>query len=245
MQDSSVSALRLTWPKAVLGALLLGGSVAAHSEVEISANVTLASDYSFRGVSQTGRDPAIQGGFDVAWDNGLYIGTWSSNVKFGVTSQELDLYIGYAGEINDDVGYDVSYIRYEYPGAGSELDYNELAASISWGDFTFGLGYSNEYFNLDSVSWWYPNVAYALSLPNDASLEFYVGWSLVDDNSAGDWVGSFGEEEVLDWSVTYTIPVGGIDLGLAVVGTDVSKSDCFGGSKDCTTRAIVSLSKSL
>jgi uncharacterized protein (TIGR02001 family) len=245
MNDKLASALSFVWPKALVGALALGASVAAHSEVEISANVTLASDYSFRGVSQTTRDPAIQGGFDVAWDNGLYIGTWSSNVNFGITSQELDAYIGYAGQITDDVGFDVSYIRYEYPGARSELSYNELAASVSWGDFTFGLGYSNEYFNLDSVSWWYPNVAYALSLPYDASLEFYVGWSLVDDNSAGDWVDAFGDEEVLDWSVTYTIPFRGIDLGLAVVGTDVSKSDCFGGSKDCSTRAIVSLSKSL
>ncbi len=69
--------------------------------------------------------------------------------------------------------------------------------------------------------------------------------SIVDDNSAGDWVGSFGDEEVIDWSITYTIPVSGIDIGLAVVGTDVSKSDCLGGSKDCSTRAIVSLSKSL
>lgn len=245
MNNRLASALTSAWPKALIGALLLGSSVAANADPEISGNVTLASDYSFRGVSQTGRDPAIQGGFDVAWDSGFYVGTWSSNVKFGITSQELDLYLGYAGQINDDVSYDVSYIRFEYPGAGSELDYNELAASVSFGAFTLGLGYSNEYFNLDNVSWFYPNIGYSLSLPQDSALDFYVGVSIVDDNSAGDWVGSFGEEEVVDWSITYTIPVGGVDLGLAVVGTDVSKSDCFGGSKDCSTRAVVSLSKSL
>jgi uncharacterized protein (TIGR02001 family) len=245
MNNRPASALNTAWPKALVGALLLGSSVAAHAEAEVSANVTLASDYSFRGVSQTGRDPAIQGGFDVAWDNGFYIGTWSSNVKFGVTSQEIDLYLGYAGQFNEDVGYDIGYIRYEYPGAGSDLDYNELAASISWGDFSFGLGYSDEYFALDNVSWIYPNVGYSLGLPMDASLDFYVGISIVDDNSSDDWVSAFGEEEVIDWSVSYTIPLAGVDVGLAVVGTDVSKSDCFGGSKDCSTRAIVSLSKSL
>lgn len=240
MNNESASALT----SALAGVLLLGGMGSAHA-VETSANVTLASDYSFRGVSQTTRDPAIQGGFDLAWDSGLYVGTWSSNVSFGTTSQELDLYVGYGGEINDDVSFDVNYVRFEYPGDGANLDYNEIGGSVSFQDFTFGLGYSNEYFALDDVDWLYPNVGYSLALPSDASLDFHLGMSIVDDNSAGDWVGSFGDEEVIDWSITYTIPVSGIDIGLAVVGTDVSKSDCFGGSKDCSTRAIVSLSKSL
>src|SRR5690606_34640531 len=118
-------------------------------------NVTLASDYSFRGVSQTSRDPAIQGGFDVAWESGFYIGTWSSNVSFGITSQEWDLYFGYGGQINDKLSWDVNYVRFEYPSAGSELDYNELDASLSFANFTAGLGYSNEYFALDEVTWFY------------------------------------------------------------------------------------------
>lgn len=226
------------------GALMLGSAISAQA-AEVSANVTIASDYSFRGVSQTDRDPAIQGGFDVAFDSGFYLGTWGSNVSFGVTSMEWDLYAGYAGQINEDVGYDFVYIRYEYPAAGSELDYNEVHAKLTWKDFTFGLGYSNEYFALDNVSWLYPYIEYSLGLPADASLDFKVAMSIVDDNSAGDWVGSFGEEEVLDWSVTYTVPVGGVDLGIGVVGTDVSKSDCFGGEKICETRAIVSISKSM
>lgn len=240
MNNKSASA----WTSALAGTLLLGGMGSAQA-VETSANVTLASDYSFRGVSQTTRDPAIQGGFDLAWDSGLYVGTWSSNVSFGTVSQELDIYIGYGGDINDDVSFDVNYVRFEYPGDGANLDYNEIGGSVSFQDFTFGLGYSNEYFALDDVNWFYPNIGYSLALPSDASLDFHVGMSVVDDNSAGDWVATFGDEEVLDWSITYTIPVNGIDIGLAVVGTDVSDSDCFGGSEDCSTRAIVSLSKSL
>lgn len=237
MNYASASALK----SALAGALLLGG-VGVAQGAEISGNVTLASDYSFRGVSQTSRDPAIQGGFDVAWANGLYVGTWSSNVSFGNTSQELDLYVGYGGQINDSISYDVNYVRFEYPSAGSELDYNEFGGSLSYGDTTVGLIYSNEYFALDSVSWFYPYVDYSIGMPANASLDFHVGMSVVDDNGAGDWVGTFGDEEVFDWSVTYTVPLRGVDVGIGVVGTDVDDDFC---DEECGVRPIVSLSKSL
>ncbi len=227
---------------AIAGSLLLGGVGAAHA-VEISGNVTLASDYSFRGVSQTDRDPAIQGGFDVAFDNGFYLGTWSSNVSFGTTSQELDLYGGYSGQINENLSFDVNYVRFEYPGDGSNLDYNEFGGSLSSAGFTVGVIYSDEYFALDDVSWIYPYVEYSLSLPNDASLDFHVGWSSVDDNSDDDWVSLFGDEDVIDYSVTYTVPIMGVDLGIGIVGTDADDSD--GCDKFCELRPILSLSKSL
>jgi len=38
-------------------------------DAELTANVALVSDYSFRGVSQSDEGPAIQGGFDVAHDS--------------------------------------------------------------------------------------------------------------------------------------------------------------------------------
>jgi uncharacterized protein (TIGR02001 family) len=224
--------------------MLLGSAVGTQA-AEVSANVTIASDYPFRGVSQTDRDPAIQGGFDVAFDSGFYIGTWASNVSFGITSMEWDLYLGYAGEINENVSYDLVYIRYEYPAAGSELDYNEIGASISFSDLTLGLMYSNEYFALDSVKWIYPYAEYSLGLPYDAALDFKVGLSIVDDNSAKDFEATFGDDQVLDWSVMYTVPLAGIDLSIGVVGTDISKKDCLGGDKACETRALVSISKSL
>ncbi|MFU8813992.1 MAG: TorF family putative porin [Pseudomonadales bacterium] len=224
-------------------ALMLSGTVAAQ-ELEVSANVTLASDYSLRGVSQTDRGPAIQGGFDVAFGSGFYVGTWASNVAFGITSMEWDLYLGYAGQITDDIGYDVSYFRFEYPEAG-ELDYNEFHASLAWRDFTFGLGYSPEYLALDSVTWWYPNVSYSLSLRNEWTLDVTLGYSILDDNSAQDWAALFGDDRVFDWSITYSVPVAGLDVGFGVVGTDIKKRDCFGGDKACQTRAVVSLSKAL
>ena len=46
-----------------------------------TANVALTTNYMFRGISQTGNGPAIQGGFDYSYQPlGLYAGVWASNV---------------------------------------------------------------------------------------------------------------------------------------------------------------------
>ena len=61
----------------------------------LTANVSLASDYYFRGLTQTWGKPAIQGGFDFAHGSGFYAGVWGSNVsgkQFAGGSMELDLY---------------------------------------------------------------------------------------------------------------------------------------------------------
>jgi hypothetical protein len=46
----------------------------------ISGNITLTSDYIWRGVSQTTGDPALQGGVAYSHENGFYAGVWGSNV---------------------------------------------------------------------------------------------------------------------------------------------------------------------
>src|SRR5690606_3800728 len=103
---------------------------AAGAQAEVSANVTLATDYVFRGISQTDEKGAIQGGFDWAGETGLYAGIWASNVNFGGdASTEMDYYGGYAGETASGIGYDVGFIYYDYEGE-SELDYLELAFSL-------------------------------------------------------------------------------------------------------------------
>ena len=65
----------------VAAAVLASSAVANAGEIE--ANVALSTDYIFRGVTQTGNDPAISGGFDYSLDNGFYVGIWGSNVNFG------------------------------------------------------------------------------------------------------------------------------------------------------------------
>ena len=101
--------------KKLLRALVLTGLVAAPtlamaaekpvSPHSLSGNISLTSDYVFRGVSQTQNGPAIQGGIDYAHASGFYAGTWASNVDWvslgfkNNSSMEIDLYGGYKGSL--------------------------------------------------------------------------------------------------------------------------------------------------
>src|SRR5690606_5817813 len=50
------------------------------SNYTFSANVSLASQYRYRGIMQTNNKPAIQGGFDLVHSSGFYIGNWNSSI---------------------------------------------------------------------------------------------------------------------------------------------------------------------
>jgi len=62
---------------------------AAKGPWDISANVGAVSNYIWRGVTQTGDQAAVQGGFDVAHESGFYIGTWASNIDWDNGAQDV------------------------------------------------------------------------------------------------------------------------------------------------------------
>jgi uncharacterized protein (TIGR02001 family) len=118
--------------------VLLTGFIALPSFAGVSANVAFASDYIWRGMTQTGSDPALSGGFDFESESGFYAGIWGSNVSFSEgAGSELDTYFGYGFSLGE-VGVDVSYVDFGYPG-DSGLDFQEIGVALSYGDF--GVGY--------------------------------------------------------------------------------------------------------
>ena len=109
----------------------------------LSSNVTLISDYLYRGISQTGQKPALQGGFDYARASGFYAGVWGSNISWlsdaGVAenaSLELDTYVGFRSTFATDFSYDVGYLRYNYPGTyaagATKADTDEIYGLIGY-----------------------------------------------------------------------------------------------------------------
>ena len=209
-----------------LGALTMGlGSLqtaVAQSPHNFSANIGAVSNYLFRGVTQTQDKPAIQGGLDYEHISGFYAGTWISNVDFGsgyefeidlatdtfdVSSYsspgyELDLYLGYAAAINDDLSFDLSAIYYAYPD-GDDLDFAELGASGTWKWLTLGLAYTvyGQADKADGVKSgeavfiqgdWYYYAALDFALPYDFGLELRGGYYDFDYNDGGNDYGHWG-----------------------------------------------------
>lgn len=137
---------------------------ATTTQAEVSVNFSMVSDYVFRGISQSQKDPTIQGGFDWAHQSGFYLGTWASGVDFvdagpdDGADVEWDLYLGYGDNINDDWSWDVSYVQYLYPGtvSGVDYDYGETLVSLGYKEFLgLTLGYANDVFNSDETGIYY------------------------------------------------------------------------------------------
>ncbi|MDE0093665.1 MAG: TorF family putative porin [Gammaproteobacteria bacterium] len=217
-------------------------SLSSHAQ-EVSGNVTLTSDYSFRGWSQTTRDPAIQGGFDVELsDSGFAVGTWASTVNFGSdASLELDLYVSYSFD-SMMFPWSISMIKFEYPSEGEDLDYMEFSAQIDTpflddfsGSLSVGMNYSTEYLGAGGPAFFYPFAALELPIENFGSFGAQVGWSSVDEDHF------FGEdtESYLDYRISLTNTFSGLDLTFAFVGTDMEDV------KDAEPRILFELSKSL
>ncbi|WP_299980481.1 TorF family putative porin [uncultured Pseudoteredinibacter sp.] len=225
-------------------------SLAAFSSqaAEISANVALTSDYKFRGISQTDTSPAIQGGFDVNFENGVYVGTWGSNVDFA-NSLELDYYIGYSTDLNEDVSIDVGYLYYDYPGTPDVDDYAEVYGSVSFKDFTLGVNYSDDYY-LETGKLIYIYGGYEFALPEDFSVAIHYGFSDLDRSTQNAAPGenaflTGGADSYADYNITLNKSYGGVDFSLGYYDTDLNKAECFDNDSLCDGSFIFTIAKSL
>jgi len=203
-----------------MAAMLASSGLASAGDIE--ANVTLSTDYVFRGFSQTNEDPAISGGLDYGFEGGFYVGTWLSNVNFGEgsnTSTEIDLYAGYGFDVSENVALDFSYVYFVYPGETDSLNYSEFVASVSFSDLSFGLVYSPDYFGSDSDAF-VLNADYSLSLNDAWGLDFHVGYTTTDEDGI-----AVEGDDYIDYSVALTTSGAGVDFALTFFGTDVDDNE--------------------
>ena len=204
--------------KKLIHALVLSGlvgvpalAVAEDSPHSLSANVTLTSDYVFRGISQSSGDPAIQGGFDYAHSSGLYVGTWASNVGwikdfqgYDSGSMEIDFYGGYGNSIGDFT-YDIGLIQYMYPGdkgTAVDADTTELYVSGGWKWFTVKYSYylSDEVFGIASDGGDYWDISASLPI-GDTGLTVDAHWGTFSFDKVS-------EADYDDWSVGASYDMG-------------------------------------
>jgi len=205
----------------VIGLLAISSAASAG---EFSGTVTAVSDYDFRGVSLSATDPALQGSFDFAADNGFYAGVWASNIDYGSSIDgdiEVDYYLGFAGETGSGVSWDVGVVDYTYPGSSISLtkdkihDYPEFYGSVGYKYFTFKQWYTDDYggSGLDGL---YSELNASFELPSEFTLNLHTGYNYGD---------IFDGFEFMDYSVGVGRTVGHFDMELKLTGTDLSGAD--------------------
>jgi uncharacterized protein (TIGR02001 family) len=215
--------------RGVAAVLLLATGAAAHAE--LSGTVGAVSDYDFRGISLSAKDPALQGSIDWAAESGFYAGAWASNIDYGDGYDgniELDLYGGFTGETAGGLGWDVGLVWYLYPDSSEnrtrcrdeELDceisdYPELYAGVTYKWFEFKQWYSNDLAGSDEDGFYTEGNA-SFELPAGFGLNLHLGYNYGD---------AFEDTEYLDYSIGVGYTLGNFDLELKWVDNDLSDGD--------------------
>lgn len=206
----------------VAGSLcLMAGAASAN---EFSATVTAVSDYDFRGVSLSAKDPALQASIDWAHDSGFYAGAWASNIDYGSDIDgdiELNLYLGFGGEWASGVGWDTGIVWYIYPGSSSSTTASKISAypeiwfGISKGPFEFKQWFSNDGSGTDENAL-YTEVNASFDLAENFALNLHAAYNYGD---------AFDGFEYFDFSVGIGYTAGNFDMELKFTGTDLSGDD--------------------
>jgi uncharacterized protein (TIGR02001 family) len=202
------------------GATIIGTGAA---NAEVSANVSLTTDYVFRGVSLSDNDPAIQGGFD--WSNdSFYAGVWGSSIPDGT---EIDVYAGFTPTLGP-VTLDIGVIGYFYPGAqddDAEFDYFELLLGAERSvteQFTIGgaVYFTDENYGETGEAVYYEiNATYAMS--DALALSGAYGNQSIEDADGEDGGAVTEESDYNTWNLGATYAFHGFSLDFRYHDTDI------------------------
>jgi uncharacterized protein (TIGR02001 family) len=226
----------------------------------VTTTPALTSNYIFRGLSQTRDRPAAQVTVDAEHSSGFYVGAFVSNVAFAGTNarQEVDYSAGYRfalGDLKLDVGGTYySYPGYSAPRGGFELNFYELALRTSYeiAPVKFvGLAAWSPNFSGESGSAVYLEGGFDMALDYGFTISPRIGYQMVERNiapPAGSRDGHFGAPDYYTLSLAVSREVFGGFIGTGTVvwnslNQGSGRSECFGGSKVCDSRAVLTLSR--
>lgn len=215
---------------------------AATPEHTFTGNLSLVSEYRYRGIAQTNAKPAVQGGFDYAHASGLYAGTWASNVSWlsdaggGVSnSLEWDFYGGYKGTVGD-FGYDVGLLYYYYPGSYpsgfNSPNTLEMYVAGTWKMLTlkYSHGLTDLFGFVDSKGAGYLDLTGNFDVGSGVTVTAHVGHQSIPAGSVGGvQVRSSSDCSYTDWKLGASREYVGLTWGLAYVGADAkgSAGECY------------------
>jgi uncharacterized protein (TIGR02001 family) len=235
--------------------------------ITVTGSVGLVSDYRFRGVSQSDKGMAVQGGITVTHESGLYVATWGSNLSgwgtFGGANMELDLVGGYAMPVGGGT-LDVGLTWYMYPSGFSNTDFAEpyvkLSGTVGPAKLLAGVAYAPKQEALgnwsntpssrigdkeDNLYLWgdvsggVPNTPF--------TLKGHLGYSDGNPGLGPNGTSVAPTGTYFDWMLGTDVALGPLTLGVAYVDTDISKAESAylypnfskGGTKSISSAQVV------
>ncbi|RJG20342.1 TorF family putative porin [Massilia cavernae] len=234
---------------AVLGLVAAtSGAPAAYAQStdsEVSFNVAVTTDYRYRGLSQTRKKPALQGGADyVNKASGFYVGTWLSTIKWikdfgGDSDIEWDIYAGKRGDIAEGISYDIGGLGYVYPDNSLNPSANtfELYGQVGMGPGYIKYSHSttNLFGTADSKGSGYLDIGANVELSGGMVLNLHAGRQRVANN---------GVFSYNDFKLGVTKDFGFATVALAAISADTDAYTSPVNGKDLAkTGAVLTISK--
>ncbi len=210
----------------------LAQTKAPEPDYTLSYNMGAATDYRYRGISQSAKKLALQGGADYTHKNGTYLGAWASNINWIKDSTanpndtkgplELDLYGGYKGELSKSVSYDVGGLYYWYVGnnlknASANANTFELYGAATFASILTAK-YSHSLTNLFGAAAAGINSKNSGYLDLSATFDLGNGWSVVPHVGHQN-IKNFTSYK--DYSIALNKDINGLVLSAALVGTNI------------------------
>jgi uncharacterized protein (TIGR02001 family) len=210
----------------------------------VSGSVGLVSDYRFRGVSQSDKEMAVQGGVTVTHESGFYGSFWGSNLagwgQFGGSNMELDL----VGGVKKSLGgatVDVGLTWYMYPGGSDLTDFAEPYVKVSGTagpvNLLAGVAYAPKQRALGNFS----NTPKSRGQSKDnlyiwgdvstgipgtpITVKGHAGYSHGNPGLGPNGTSVTPTGEYMDWLVGADYVLGPLTLGVSYVDTDITKKE--------------------
>ncbi|AUX84998.1 hypothetical protein C3F34_02215 [Acinetobacter sp. ACNIH2] len=189
--------------------------------ITVAGSMAMLTDYRFRGVSMSNRDPSVQGALSFSHKSGAYLSLWASSADVGAGGNvEADFFVGYILPITEKSFLDINYADVNYPGTIKEYhtDFSEFGVNYNHSDlmtggdyFTAGVFYSPE-FAFKSGTEIYLNTSYKFPVYKNIKLVSSLGYTKLEDNEQ--FTKAFGGDGQQDDYFDYKIGLGAEVLGL-------------------------------
>lgn len=213
----------------------------------ISGEIKVVSNYLYRGISQTGSKPGIQGGIDYEHSSGFYVGAEAMTSSFfkdlyadraaaglplegaSNASYELDLYLGFKNEFAEDFHYDVGYLRYNFPGSyapgATKGDTDEIYGAIGYkwltAKYSYSLGKTFGVPGARGTNYFEINADFPVA--EGWTVSGHVGKQSYKGVVAADLAALGANPSYTDYKVGVTKELGKFELGLAYSKTNANK----------------------
>ena len=212
---------------------------------DVSFGISLATEYASRGITNSGRDPAIQGYIEPKFElpnfGTVYVNVWSSNVNYGEGFEGAEIDV--AGGIRPEFGplsLDLGYVHYFYAPDHVSPDYGEIfgKADYNFNDVvTVGarVFFAPDFNQSGNTATWVAG-GFRVPLPNDFAVYTGIGYQFLEDPAGF---------EQLAWQAGVSYTWKSVTFDVRYIGTDLSDEGCLarsGFADGCESRVVGSIS---